>query len=194
MKKLQATIVFLLLVNISNAQSEFTAEYFGDLGELKWAIKYTSDSLMLIYPHDNIQRASTSYNRAKIYISTYEPGIQIVDIIFEGDSMPVHIQYTFTDFLLGNKYRNIDIDFYAGVVIGAYPEIWNESNRGTIFETMMNSSNGIYKSITVWRLVHPYKYRFDNLVLEDDTFNSKDELNAAINTAYKQAIIKFNNP
>jgi len=189
MRTLSLIIILLTTAIYTNAQEIYDAEYFGYLGELKWSVKYTSDSLTLIKYDKNIQGTPPYYHLAKIFISKYSKGDVVVDIIFIGDSLD-YIQYVLTEFVVGNSSEWPNTELYSAVVVDASAIEWKVDNRGTLFQITSRDDDSI-QSLMVWRLVHRYKYRFDHLVLEEETAFTRDELNAEIAIAMSLAKIQI---
>ena len=191
MRTISFIIILLTATIYTNAQEVYNAEYFGDFGELEWSRKFTSDSLTLIIPYENQKFEPLYYERATIFISQFEHGPQVIDILFIGNDSLVSVKYMMTDFLMGTKSNEMDVDLYAGVVVDASPEIWKNGNRGAIVKSATNNEYETIQYITVWRVVHRYKYKFENLVEEEVFAYTKDELKAEIDIALSLARIQI---
>jgi len=191
MRTLSLIIIIITSSIYLNAQEEYDAEYFGDLGEFEGCRKLTTDSLSIISPYEGITLLSHNYNKAIIFISQFKNYPQVIDIIFIGNDTLVRIKYLFTDVLNSYVFNQTNIDLYAAVVVDASMDIWKSDNRGTTMEFVATNNYDTMQSITVWRLVHRYKYKFENFVEQDVFANNIDELNAEIDIAIAVARIQI---
>ena len=191
MRTLSLIIILITSSIYLNAQEEYDAEYFGDLGEFEGCRKLTTDSLSIISPYEGTTLLSPNYNKAIIFISQFKNYPQVIDIIFIGNDTLVRIKYLFTDVLNSYVFNQTNIDLYAAVVVDASMDIWKSDNRGTTMEFVATNNYDTMQSITVWRLVHRYKYKFENFVEQDVFANNIDELNAEIDIAIALARIQI---